>query len=150
MPSHTSPALPVSAVSAVRGARPELRRQVLAVRRWALARGLHCEADAVTVVAGVCLGQPAEWSEQRVEQFLWVDVLHWCRTQGLAVPRGVPRALWLWLEHGTELGQIEPGPSGLAGLVGIIASNTTAPAIRPRRPTRGRSASVSSVRVPAV
>ena len=121
----------------LRASQPAVRRAVLAVREWALANGFACTADALTVVLGTVAADAAanvaatEWSEERVLGFLWVDALRWCRSNGVGPPSAVGQALWIWLEYQSARGELQPGPSGIAGL-GRAISSCAGPAGKPK------------------
>ncbi len=90
----------------------ELRRFVLALRIWALARGRSVEPDAVEAIVGAAgrpLSSPSMWTGSDVEALIWVDVLLWCEATGRARPVALGEALWAYFGFLGEGGLLAEG-----------------------------------------
>ncbi len=123
----------------------ELRRFVLALRTWALARGRSVEPDAVKAIVGAAarpLSSPSVWTSSDVEGLIWLEVLLWCEATDRARPAGLGEALWSFFGFLAACGLLAEGSDKVVVLQQLVCAHCALgvngrarPPRRQRRPT---------------
>jgi hypothetical protein len=109
---------------------PRLRQHRCDVARFALATGSPLNLDAITVILAIRDGEATSskvpftrWTDRRVTELLWGNVLEWCAINGVAEPHNVAETLWTYLTFLFEEGELASGSSRLAALRLALVEN---------------------------
>ncbi|MFN0090907.1 MAG: hypothetical protein ACKVWR_11665 [Acidimicrobiales bacterium] len=115
---------------------PELRRQVTAVRAWALGQGRAVEADALTLVFAAA--RPGDWTEAKLTELVWTGCWRCAHALDEEAPAGVGEALWAALGWLASVDGLGPTAAPLPRLHAVLVANAGLDAQGRARRSRSR------------
>lgn len=95
------------------------------VTRWALARGVSVDFDALTVIIGAksALAAPLRsWTEDDVWRLWWLDLSAWCARHGIAPPERLASSMLALFAHLEDTDGFGPGSDSRPALAAALRS----------------------------
>lgn len=110
---------------------PPLRQLRCDVARWALAEGMPCNLDAITVILAAKAEEARlerrhlhRWSRTGVATFVVGSVGDFMRRHGLRPPRSLDETLYTYLSHLAATGTLASGSAPHPDLLEAVVDNT--------------------------
>jgi hypothetical protein len=114
-PQDRPPVVLVALHDAVAPARQEHRGLVAAAAKWALGRGVALSADQVALICASTVDRWGEaacsltrWTRPKVNELLAIALPNWCSGERCLRPKGLPEAVWQFLDFLASTDRLDP------------------------------------------